>query len=54
MPDGYTPYGYLGKVDDRLILHLSKKGYQEVCFPRSGKCWSVFSSLMTIKNYMNE
>ena len=42
------------KVDDRLILHLSKKGYQEVCFPRSGKCWSVFSSLMTIKNYMNE
>lgn len=42
------------KVDDRLILHLSKKGYQEVRFPRSGKCWSVFSSLMTIKNYMNE
>lgn len=42
------------KVDDRLILHLSKKGYQEVRFPRSGKCWSVFSSLMTIKNYINE
>ena len=42
------------KVDDRLILHLSKKGYQEVKFSRSGKCWSVFSSLMTIKNYMNE
>ena len=42
------------QVDDRLILHLSKKGYQEVKFSRSGKCWSVFSSLMTIKNYMNE
>ena len=42
------------KVDDRLILHLSKSGYQEVPFQRSSKCWSVLSSLMTIRNYMNE
>lgn len=42
------------KVDDRLILHLSKSGYEEVPFQRSSKCWSVFSSLMTIRNYMNE
>ena len=42
------------KVDDRLILHLSKDGYQEVPFQRSSKCWSVMSSLMTIKNYINE
>lgn len=42
------------KVDDRLILHLSKTAYQEVPFQRSSKCWSVMSSLMTIKNYMNE
>jgi len=42
------------KVDDRLILHLSKNGYREVQFQRSSKCWSVLSSLMTIRNYMNE
>ena len=42
------------KVDDRLILHLSKDGYQEVPFQRSSKCWSVMSSLMTIRNYINE
>lgn len=42
------------KVEDRLILHLSKSGYQEVPFQRSSKCWSVLSSLMTIRNYMNE
>lgn len=42
------------KVEDRLILHLSRSGYQEVPFQRSSKCWSVLSSLMTIRNYMNE
>lgn len=42
------------RVDDRLILHLSNRGYQEVPFERSSKCWSVLSSLMTIRNYMNE
>lgn len=42
------------KVDDRMILHLSKSAYQEVLFQRSSKCWSVLSSLMTIRNYMNE
>lgn len=42
------------KVEDRLILHLSKSGYQEVPFQRNSKCWSVLSSLMTIRNYMNE
>lgn len=42
------------KVDDRLILHLSKNGYQEVPFERSMKCWSVLSALMTVRNYMNE
>lgn len=42
------------KVDDRMILHLSKSTYQEVPFQRSSKCWSVLSSLMTIRNYMNE
>ena len=25
MPDGYTPYGYLGKVDDRLIEVVSEE-----------------------------
>lgn len=42
------------KVEDRLILHLSKSGYEEVPFQRSSKCWSVLSALMTIQNYMNE
>lgn len=42
------------KVEDRLILHLSKTGHKAVRFPRSGKCWSVFSALLTIKNYMDE
>lgn len=42
------------KVEDRLILHLSKTGYQEVRFERSAKCWSVMSALMTVRNYMNE
>ena len=42
------------KIEDRLILHLTKNGYQEVPFQRDPKCWSVLSSLMTIRNYMNE
>lgn len=42
------------KVEDRLILHLSKTGHKAVRFLRSGKCWSVFSALLTIKNYMDE
>lgn len=41
------------KIDDRLILHLSRDGeYQEVPFGRSSKSWSVLSALMTINNYM--
>lgn len=43
------------KIEDRLILHLSRDGkYAEVPFQRSTKCWSVFSALMTVRNYMNE
>lgn len=43
------------KIDDRLILHLSRDGrYSEVPFQRSTKCWSVLSALMTVRNYMNE
>ena len=42
------------KVENRLILHLSKTGYQEVPFKRSSKCWSVLSALMTVRNYTNE
>lgn len=41
------------KIDDRLILHLTKTGYHEVPFARDGKCWSVLSSLLTIRDYMN-
>ena len=41
------------KIDNRMILHLSDTGYQEVTFQRSAKCWSVLSALMTIHNYMN-
>lgn len=42
------------KIEQRLILHLSNEGYQEEAFQRSAKCWSVLSSLLTIRNYMNE
>ena len=43
------------KIEDRLILHLSRDGkYAEAPFQRSTKCWSVFSALMTVRNYMNE
>ncbi len=42
------------KIEDRLILHLSRTGYQEVPFKRSGKCWTTLSALMTVWNYMNE
>lgn len=43
------------KVQDRLILHLSRDGrYSEVPFQRDSKCWSVLSALMTVQNYMNE
>lgn len=43
------------KIDDRLILHLSRDGeYTEAPFQRSTKCWSVLSSLLAIRNYMNE
>ena len=42
------------KIEQRLILHLSNEGYQEAAFRRSAKCWSVLSSLLTIRNYMNE
>lgn len=42
------------KIEQRLILHLSNEGYQEEAFQRSTKCWSVLSSLLTIRNYMNE
>ena len=30
MPDGYTPYGYLGKVDDRLIEVVSEEELYEL------------------------
>ena len=42
------------KIDNRLILHLSKNDYQEVPFERNAKCWSVLSALITVRNYMNE
>lgn len=42
------------KIEDRIILHLSKTGYREVRFGRSSKNWSVLSALMTIRNYMKE
>lgn len=43
------------KVDDRIILHLTKNGvFEEVPFQRSQKCWSVLSALLTVRNYMNE
>ncbi len=43
------------KIDDRLILHLSRDGgYTEAPFQRSTRCWSVLSSLLTIRNYMDE
>lgn len=43
------------KIDDRLILHLSRNGkYVEVPFQRNTKCWSVFSALLTVRSYMNE
>ncbi len=41
-------------IEDRLILHLSRTDYQEVPFKRSGKCWTILSALMTVRNYMNE
>ena len=43
------------KIDDRMILHLSRDGrYSEVPFQRNARCWSVLSALMTVRNYMNE
>lgn len=42
------------EIENRLILHLSKNGYQEVPFQRSGKCWMVLSALITVRNYLNE
>lgn len=42
------------EIEQRLILHLSNEEYQEAAFRRSAKCWSVLSSLLTIRNYMNE
>lgn len=42
------------EIGNRLILHLSKNGYQEVPFQRSGKCWMVLSALITVRNYLNE
>lgn len=30
MLDGYTPYGYLGKVDDRLIEVVSEEELYEL------------------------
>ena len=30
MPDGYTPYGYLGKIDDRLIEVVSEEELYEL------------------------
>ncbi len=43
------------KIDNRMILHLSPDGrYGEFPFPRSTKCWSVLSALLTVRNYMNE
>lgn len=43
------------KIDDRMILHLSRDGkYGEFPFPKSMKCWSVLSALLTVRNYMNE
>ena len=30
MPDGYTPYGYLGKVGDRLIEVVSEEALFEL------------------------
>ena len=30
MPDGYTPYGYLGNVDDRLIEVVSEEELYEL------------------------
>ena len=42
------------EIEQRFILHLSSEGYQEAAFQRSAKCWSVLSSLLTVRNYMNE
>lgn len=43
------------KIDDRMILHLSRDGkYSEVPFQRNARCWSVLSALMTVRNYMNK
>lgn len=43
------------KIDRRIILHLGKNGTAKpVEFCRNAKNWSVFSSLLTIHNYMNE
>ena len=42
------------KIDDRLILHLTRDGYEQVRFPRSQKCYSVLSALITLHNYENE
>lgn len=43
------------KIDRRIILHLGKNGTAKpVEFRRDAKNWSVFSSLLTIHNYMNE
>lgn len=30
MPDGYTPYGYLGKVDGRQIKVISEEELYEL------------------------
>jgi hypothetical protein len=30
MPDGYTPYGYLGKIDDRQIEVVSEEELYEL------------------------
>lgn len=30
MPDGYTPYGYFGKVDNRLIEVVSEEELYEL------------------------
>ena len=42
-------------IDDRMILHIQKNGkYREYHYPKNAECWSVVTSLVTIKNYINK
>ena len=43
------------KIDDRAILHLRRDGkFTMNHYPQNAECYSVLSSLITIRNYQNK